>query len=134
MKNITKQRIILRYSNAFKLMVVEGIESGKLTVEEAKKIYDISGGETVQKWIKKFGKLHLLNKVVRVEMRDEASRIKQLEKQKRDLESALAQAQLKIISYESLIEIAEEKLGIDLKKNLEEKRLNLPEGEQKKPS
>lgn len=133
MKNITKQRIILRYSNAFKLMVVEGIESGKLTVEEAKKIYDISGGETVQKWIKKFGKLHLLNKVVRVEMRDEASRIKQLEKQKRDLESALAQAQLKIISYESLIEIAEEKLGIDLKKNLEEKQSDLPGGEGKVP-
>lgn len=133
MQNSTKQRSILRYSNAFKLMVVDEIERGKMTIEEVRKIYDISGAATIQNWIKKFGKLHLLNKIVRIEMRDEASKIKQLEKQKKELESALAQAHLKIIAYESLIEVAEKKLGIELKKNLEGKQLDLPDGDRQQP-
>ncbi len=49
-------------------------------------------------------------------MKDEVSRIKQLEKEKKELESALAQAHLKLLAYESLIEVAEENLGIDIKK------------------
>lgn len=72
----------------------------------------------MEKWIRKIGKLHLLNKVVRIELKDEVSRIKQLEKEKKDLESALAQAHLKLIVYESIISVSEEELGIDLKKNL----------------
>jgi transposase-like protein len=114
-------------------MVVDEIERGKMTIEEVRKIYDISGAATIQNWIKKFGKLHLLNKIVRIEMRDEASKIKQLEKQKKELESALAQAHLKIIAYESLIEVAEKKLGIELKKNLEGKQLDLPDGDRQQP-
>jgi transposase-like protein len=121
MKNGLNQRIVIRYSDAFKLKVIDEIERGKLTISEARKVYDIHGGPTIQLWIKKFGKLQLLNKVVRVEMKDEVSKLKQLEKEKKALESALAQAHLKILAYESLIEVAEEKLGIDLKKNLGEK-------------
>lgn len=125
MEKITKQRVIIRYSTAFKQKVVDEIEEGKLTISEARKLYDIRGGPTIQLWIKKFGKLHLLNKVVRIEMKDEVSKIKQLEKQKRELESALAQAHLKILAYESLIEVAEKDLGIDLKKNIERKQLDI---------
>ena len=51
-------------------------------------------------------------------MKDELSKLKQLEKEKKDLESALAQAHLKLVTYESIMEVAEEELGIDLKKNL----------------
>jgi hypothetical protein len=57
-------------------------------------------------------------------MKDEVSRMKQLEKEKKELESALANAHLKLITYESLIEVAEEELGIDLKKNLNLGRLS----------
>ena len=77
----------------------------------------------IQQWIKKFGKLHLLNKVVRIELKDEISKLKQLEKEKKELESALANAHLKLITYETLIEVAEEELGVDLKKNLKSERL-----------
>ncbi len=51
-------------------------------------------------------------------MKDEVSRLKQLEKEKKELESALARAHLKLITYESIIEVAEEELGIEIKKNL----------------
>jgi len=114
----SKVRIIKRYSLSFKQKIVNEIESGKLTHIGARKLYGIGGGETIPKWIKKLGKLHLLNKVVRIELKDEVSRVKQLEKEKKDLESALAQAHLKLIVYESIISVSEEELSIDLKKNL----------------
>lgn len=112
-------KILRSYSMAFKQKVVEEIESGKLSQSQARRLYGIGGESTIQKWIKKLGKLHLLNKVVRIELKDEISKLKQIEQEKRELESALARAHLKILTYESLIEIAEEELGVDIKKNLE---------------
>lgn len=114
---MSDQIIVNRYSLAFKQKVVSEIESGKLTVAKARKIYDIKGSETIPNWIKKFGKNHLLAKVVRIEMKDEKDKIKELEKQKQQLESALAQAHLKIICLESTIECVEEHYKIDVKKN-----------------
>jgi len=113
-----KQKITKLYSLAFKQKVVSDLESGKLTRSQARKLYGISGGSTINSWLIKLGKLHLLNKVVRIELKDEVSKLKQLEKEKKELESALAQAHLKLIVYESIIEVAEEELGVDLKKNL----------------
>lgn len=113
-----KQRTINRYSIAFKQKVVSEIEGGKLSISEAQVLYDIAGGETIQNWIRRFGKSHLLNKVIRIEMKDEQSKIKELERQKRELESALAQAHLKIITLESTIKVLEEEAGVALKKNI----------------
>ena len=112
-------RIVKRYSLAFKQKVISEIESGKLTIAEARKIYDITGTHTIQYWINKFGKNHLLAKVVRIEMKDEKDKIKELERQKKQLESALAQAHLKIISLESMLDCAEEYYQIDIKKKLD---------------
>ncbi len=119
----TRQKITKQYSLSFKQKVISEIESGKLTKEGARKLYGIGGGSLINVWIKKFGKLHLLNKVVRIELKDEVSKLKQLEKEKKALESALAQAHLKLITYETIIEVAEEELGIDLKKNLKSEQL-----------
>jgi transposase-like protein len=119
------QRIIKRYSIAFKQKVVSEIESGKLTVSGARKVYDITGIGTIENWLKKLGKSHLLNKVVRIEMIDEKDKIKELEREKRALESALAQTQLKLLAMESLLETAEEHYGLDfqeIKKNIGTKR------------
>ena len=105
-----------RYSLAFKQKVISEIESGKLTIGEARKIYDIKSSETLYKWLRKFGKNHLINKVVRIEMKDEKDKIKELERQKQQLESALAQAHLKNLCLESLIECVEEHYQVDVKK------------------
>lgn len=107
-------RIVKRYSSAFKQKVVSEIESGKLTISEAREVYDITGIGTIENWLKKFGKAHLLNKVVRIEMRDEKDKIKELVREKRALESALAQTQLKLLAMESLLEAAGEHFGLDL--------------------
>ena len=49
-------------------------------------------------------------------MRDEKDKIKELEHQKKQLESALAQAHLKIICLESLVDCAEDYYQIDIQK------------------
>lgn len=116
------QKITYVYSLAFKQKVVGEIESGKLTRESARRLYDIGGTTTINKWIRKLGKLHLLNKVVRIEMKDEKDKLRELEKQKRELESALAQAHLKNMTLEALIECVEEHYEIDVKKNFGSKR------------
>ena len=111
-----QQKIIKRYSTAFKQKVVNEIEAGTHTVSRAKKIYDITGGATIQHWIRSLGKSHLLATVLRIQMKDEHDILKKLEHEKRQLESALAHAHLKIICLESTIEAAEEDLGIVIKK------------------
>ena len=110
------QRLVIRYSPAFKRKVVEEIERGKFTVGEVRRIYDIKGADTINRWLKNLGREHLLNRVIRVEMKDEKDKLKELERQKRELESALAQAHLKILSLETMIDIAEERFDIKIKK------------------
>lgn len=111
-----KGRQITRYSLSFKQKVINEIEEGKLSQSEAQKLYDIKGSETISRWMKKLGKNHLLNKVIRIELKDEVSKLKQIEKQKQELESALAQAHLKILSLEKMLEIAGREYGEDFKK------------------
>ena len=111
-----KNRIFVKYSLAFKQKVVREIEEGKLSLSEASKLYDIKGSSTLQQWIKKMAKNHLLNKIVRIELTDEVKMLKQREKEKRELESALAHAHLKILSLEKMLEIAGREYGEDIKK------------------
>ena len=117
-----EEKTTIRYSEAFKLHVISEIESGNLTVEGARRRYSIGGGQTIQKWLRRYGRDHLLSKVVRVERPEEKDRIKELEKKVRELESALAQSQVKLLAYESLVEVAEEHYKADFKKNFGLKR------------
>ena len=125
------QRIFNRYSLGFKQKVVSEIEKGELTLGDAQRIYDIRGSDTIQNWMRKLGKNHLLNKVVRIEMKDEKEKVKELERQVKELESALAQSHVKNIALESLIECAEEHYQADFKKNFGGKELE--KGRKKEP-
>lgn len=118
-------KVIKRYSLAFRQKVVSEIESGKLSISEARKLYDINGCETIQCWIKKMGKNQLLSKVVRIEMIDETNQLRELNRQIKELESALAQAYVKNLSLEKIIEIASKEYGEDIKKKYDTKALNL---------
>jgi transposase len=111
----------IRYSFAFQQKVVSEIESGKYTSYQAAKIYDIGSLVTIYNWIEKLGKAKLLNKVVRVEVSDELDRLKELEKKNKELESALAQAHIKMIYQDKLISIVEERTGVNWRKKYEKK-------------
>ena len=107
------RRIVTRYSETFKRKVVEELESGKLaTVSEARRRYGIGGALTIQGWIKRLGRNHLLGKVVRVETLEEGRDIERLRRQVRDLEHALAQTRMKELLAEAQFEVLCERQGI----------------------
>jgi len=89
---MTRPKLNVRYSKAFKQKVISEIEAGKFTILEACRIYDIGSSASVYVWLRKFGKNHLITKTVRVEMKNETDKLKELERQKVELESALAQS------------------------------------------
>lgn len=113
-----EQRIIIRYSISFKQKVVREIESEGISIESARRRYGIKGTNTIQQWLAKFGKNHLLNKVVKVEMKGEKDRLKALEEENKKLKLALADATMEKHILETLIEVVNEHYETDVKKNL----------------
>jgi len=119
-----QKRITYRYSEAFKSQVVREVEDGLSTISEVRRKYGIPGGDTVQQWMKRMGKLALLSKVIRVEKPDEKARIKELERQIRQLKESLADTQVRYLLAETQFEIVCEQQGLnpeEVKKKLEEK-------------
>ena len=109
-----KKRTI-RYSESFKHQVVRELENGRFNgVEEARQHYGIKGAMTVQGWLKKLGKNHLLPKVVRVESPEERNELRRLRERVRRLEAALADAHLDCEIQKSYLQIACERGGIDV--------------------
>ena len=91
-------KTLIRYSEAFKLKVVNELETGKLTsFGEAKERYGIRSWSTISDWLRKYGKNHLLNKVVVVQKADEKSEIKKYKDRVKKLEKALANAHLDLV-------------------------------------
>lgn len=107
------ERKSIRYSEAFKLQVVKELESGSLaSFNEARERYGISGGATVQGWLRKYGKNHLLAKVVRVETSEERDLLKALKAENDNLKRAVADLHMKSVLYESWLEAACAELGV----------------------
>ena len=117
----TSQRTVVKYSICFKQKVVKEIEEEGLTCQQAAQRYGIRGGSTVQNWIKKFGRAHLLSKVIRIETMDERDRLKQLEEENKKLKLALADTLMAKRCLEVVIEEADKAYQLDLKKKLDEK-------------
>ena len=111
-------RQIKRYSISFKQKVVKEIEEEGLGVRQAAMRYGIKGGDTIQKWLKQFGKNHLLNKIVRIEMQGEKDRVKELEAEIKRLKIALADSTMEKHVLETLIDIVNKHYQTDVKKNL----------------
>lgn len=109
-------RRTVRYSAAFKLKVIGQIERGELTMEAARRLYDIGGGSTIRSWLKSYGRSDLLPQMVRVQMKDETDKVRAQEEQIRKLEHALSASQLEVLALRSTLEVIEEKYGADIKK------------------
>ena len=125
-KSTYEPHVTKKYSTVFKQKVVNEIESGKLSIYEARRIYDIGGSHTINNWIKKQGKDHLISRVVRIEMKDEPQKIKELQDRVRRLEKLLADKELDNLMDKAFLELIAEDNGIDLdefKKKADKERL-----------
>ena len=104
---------VIRYSEAFKLQVVRELETGRYgSPMAAGRAYGIKGPGTVAHWIRRYGKHHLLRKVVRVMKADEQAEVKALRQRVRQLERALADAHLDLKLEAAYVQLACEAAGI----------------------
>ena len=116
MNKNSNERMQVRYSDAFKLKVVQDIEKGKLTISEARRLYEINGTNTVYRWLRKYGKNDLIQKVVRIEMKDEKSQLKKKDERIRELESVIASLTLHNICLQSYVDVVNENISEEEKK------------------
>lgn len=131
MNTLNQTKDVISYSNSFKRKVVDEIERGKLTKNQAMQLYGIKGGSTIHYWIKRMGKNHLLNKRVRIELKGEPKKLAELKKRNQELEKALADAYLKLRAYEYIDEAYGVKNIPDVKKKPESKQSEVSKDKQK---
>ena len=113
---------IRRFSAALKRKVVEEVTSGGLTAKEAARLYGVSSARTVNTWV--FKQEGRQTKIVRVMMKSEADRIRELEEALADERLARRVLAAQLESYEHY--------APDLKKRLSTKELKKFEENRKK--
>ena len=94
------------YSYGFKVQIVEQVELGHLSINQASKLYEVSRG-AVHKWIKKYGNLD--RKLRELGGKSPKQEIAELRKK-------LEAAEIREAIWSSAVELLEEDLGIDAKK------------------
>ena len=104
------------YSVAFKMQVVEEVENGLISAEGARKLYGISGKDSIPSWIEKYGINNKINKAVYIMTNAEELELVALRKENKRLKKALDDSHVHVLAWESLVEIAEAELHVDLKK------------------
>ena len=97
------------YSLAFKLHVIDEVESGELTYKQVQRKYGIQGRSTVLTWLRKHGRLDWLNREVMKERQTPHQKIRELEKKVKRLES-----EKEILNR--AIDIADDILGAGIRK------------------
>jgi transposase-like protein len=103
-------KVIRRYSEPFKLKILDELTTGKYTKSELGKLYSIAP-TTINEWIRKYERKDLMNTRIKVETKDEITRIKALQKENEQLKKLLLKKDLDAMVEESYLEIAAEKLG-----------------------
>lgn len=105
----------VRYGEAFKQEVVEQIQSGKFSGSfAASRAYGIKGSTTVNNWLRLYGRQDLIAKQITITTVQEIDRIKELEQRNRQLEKALATTQMKGLLEESYLQLACERLEVEV--------------------
>lgn len=114
-------QVLRRYSEAFKLKVLAELSTGNYSKRQLARIYGMNSS-TINEWIKKYDRKELMNTRVMVETKDEIGRIKDLQKEIKQLKKLILKKDMDELVYESYLEAAAKTLGYkdtsELKKNL----------------
>lgn len=105
------------YEVAFRRWLVREIEEDRMSVKEAISRFNINpltGFQLIQKWQKKYAPEIMLSLPVMTEK--ERQKVEELQKKLKEMEKQLEHAQMKNIALETLIDVAEEKLKITIRK------------------
>lgn len=110
-----QSKTIRRYSISFRRQVIADLERGRFdSIESTRRHYGIGGTSTIQKWLRKYGKNHLLPKVVIVQKPNERDQIGELKRQLAELQRALGQTQVENVLNAAFLKIACEELDCEV--------------------
>ena len=103
------------FSNLQKRTIVTAIEQGRFTIKEAKTAYNIKTEKIIRSWLVQYKseKVEICIENTSPMAKDKSSS-KDLEKEA--LQKALQEAELKIKALNTLIDVAEDQLKIDIRK------------------
>ena len=114
-------RVTRRYSEPFKLKILDELSTGKYTKSQLGKLYAIAP-TTINEWVRKYERKDLMNTRVMIETKDEITRIKALQKEIKQLKQLVIKKDLDELVSDSYLEVAAQKLGyknvFELKKKL----------------
>ena len=119
------------YTMAFKLQVIQEVESGDLTYKQAQKKYGIQGRSTVLVWLRKHGKLNWNTPSQSFIMNTPNQKIKELEAKLAEAEKRAHQAEQKAKLLDVLIDVAEGEFGFDIRKKSSPKQFKSSQNKKK---
>ncbi len=103
------------YNNLQKRTIVTAIEQGRMSIKEAQIAYDIKTGKTIRDWMSQYKaekvEVCIENKFQMVQKKPTSK-----SSETAALEKALQEAELKIKALNTLIDVAEDQLKIDIRK------------------
>lgn len=108
-------RLNRTFGEKFKKDIVKRIENNEHSVRDVSELYGVSR-TAVYKWVYKYSILYQKGYKQIVEPMSSTKKVKELQDRIKELERAVGQKQMKVDFLEKLIEIADDELGIDIKK------------------
>lgn len=115
-----KKEPVKRYSQSFKRQVVKDYEAG-ISIYQLRKKYGVGGYETIKGWIRKYGRSGIRSEKIVIQTVEDQVEVQAMRKRIEELEAALADAVLENRMLTTTLDVASERLEIDLKKNFGKK-------------
>lgn len=105
-----------KYDASLRRKIVEELLSGTILISQLQKKYNVGGCGTIMRWAKEFQKedQNLLSSDMGNSQNKKSDPV--TETTSRNLEAELKLAKLKIIALETMIDVAEEQLNIEIRK------------------
>ncbi len=116
-----------KFTDDFKLMVVQDYLSSEISKEELKRKYNFTGCNNIYRWMRKFGLSKpsedqiQLHRTMKMEKHKSSSE-QELELKIKKLEDDLKREQFKTLALNTMINIAERELKVDIRKKAGAKR------------
>ena len=115
------------YTDDFKLQVIQDYISSGISKEELKRKYNFTGCNNIYRWMRKFGLSKpsedqiQLHQTMKIEKQKSSSE-QELELRIKKLEDDLKREQFKVLALNTMINIAERELKVDIRKKAGAKR------------
>ena len=105
------------FSDVLKRQIVQEVQSGTISKEEARRRYGIKGNSAILKWMRKFRYASDVDsETIKMKSKELPDDLKELKCRVIELEKALEEAKLSSEFYSTMIDIAEKEFKIPIRK------------------